>query len=127
MLRNIDFQLMALCFTIRDLLKPPVSVLQQIGLMPGQIVLDYGCGPGGWSLAAAKLVGPTGKVYAADINPLALTRVQRTAAKKGLSNIDTILTDCATRLENGSVDIALLLDTYHELKNPDDVTKYSTS
>jgi ubiquinone/menaquinone biosynthesis C-methylase UbiE len=73
---QLSFQVMALCFTIRDLFRPPEKVLKRMGLEPGQIVLDYGCGSGSWSLAAARLVEPSGKVYAADVDPFALQRIK---------------------------------------------------
>ena len=84
-------------------------------------MLDYGCGPGSYTVVAARLVGEYGKVHAADLNPLALERVQQVASRKGLGNIETIHTDCATGLENGRMDIVLLYDTYHDLEDPDGV------
>jgi 2-polyprenyl-3-methyl-5-hydroxy-6-metoxy-1,4-benzoquinol methylase len=57
-------------------------------------------------------------VYAADINELALQRVQALASKKGLSNIEAIHTDCATGLEKASVEVVLLYDIYHMFSTP---------
>ncbi|MGQ9585202.1 MAG: class I SAM-dependent methyltransferase [Anaerolineae bacterium] len=118
---TLDFRLTSLWFGLRDLLSPPVSVLGEAGIEPGFCVLDYGCGPGSYSLAAAELVGQSGKVYAADINPRALVRVRGIAAKRGLRNVETVHTDCATGLPDGSVDVVLLYDTYHDLEKPDAV------
>ena len=117
----LGFAATAVWFNLRDLLSRPADVLTEVGIMPGFQVLDYGCGPGSYSAAAAQLVGPTGKVYAVDINPTALQWVQRVAARKSLSNIETIHTDCATGLEDRCMDVVLLYDTYHDLADPDGV------
>ena len=117
----LAFNMMSFVFTFRDLLLPPESILGEVGIEPGFRVLDYGCGPGSHSIAAARLAGQSGRVYAVDFNPLALQRVQAKAAREGLSNIETIHTDCATGLEDGSVDVVLLYDTFHVLSDPDRV------
>lgn len=120
-MNTLGFNMMSLWFKLRDLLAPPKSILSEVDIKPGFHVLDYGCGPGSYSMVAAELVGQSGKVYAVDINPIALQRVQKIASKKGLRNIETIQTDCATGLENGRIDVVLLYDTYHDLTNPDGV------
>jgi len=120
---NFLFRGMAAEFVVRDWLRPPERTLAETELRPGQTVLDYGCGPGSFTVAAAKAVGSTGTVYAADIHPLALAYVERRAAKKGLWNIRTIRTDCATRLADASVDVALIYDALHDFARPDDVLR----
>ena len=121
-MRNmIDFHLMKLMFKIRDLFNPPLKILENLGISPGQYVLDYGCGPGSWTFAASKLVHNNGKIYAADINPHAIKNIMKIGAKKGLTNIETILTDCSTGLEKRSIDIVILFDIYHDLENADKV------
>jgi len=117
----LEFNLTSLWFKLRDLSSPPKAVLSEVGLELGFCVLDYGCGPGSYSLAAAQLVGQSGKVYAVDINPLALKHIQNIALKRGLMNVETIHTDCATGLPSDSVDVVLLYDTYHDLTRPDAV------
>jgi ubiquinone/menaquinone biosynthesis C-methylase UbiE len=84
-------------------------------------MLDFGCGPGSYSIAAAKLVGESGKVYAVDIHPLAIKSVQKRASKNGLKNIETIFTDGQTGLENNSIDLVLMYDVFHGLQNPDGI------
>jgi ubiquinone/menaquinone biosynthesis C-methylase UbiE len=120
---RLSFELMSYCFAIRDLLRPPSEKLRRGPVEEGSQVLDYGCGPGGYSVAAARMAGDRGMVYAADVNPCAPVAVQRRARKAGLSNIETILTDCRTGLADESIDVALLFDTYHDLKNPAAVMK----
>ena len=120
---NIHFKFMSFGFKFRDLLQPPKNKLNEIGIKPGFHILDYGCGPGSYSIAAAQLVGNSGKVYALDIHPLSIERIQDIASKKGITNIEPICSDCATGLEDGSIDIVLLYDTFHDLTDPDGVLK----
>ena len=102
---------------------PRRKVLREVREKPGFYLLDYGCGPGSYSLIAAELAGKEGKVYALDIHPLAVKRIQEKAEKKGLTNIKTILSDCETGLEKESVDVVLLYDVFHELSEPNLVLK----
>jgi len=84
-----------------------------VGIKPGWTVLDFGCGPGQYSVAAAKVVGDTGSVQALDLHPTALDMVEKKAASLNLGNIDTIYSDLHTGLEKESVDAVLLFDVLH--------------
>jgi len=105
-----------LFFRIRDWLQPPRGKLKEVGLRLGWRVLDFGCGVGGHSIAAARLVGETGRVYAADVKPQMVKQVRRRAAGGRLANVTGILTDCATGLESRSLDAVLLYDVFHDLE-----------
>jgi ubiquinone/menaquinone biosynthesis C-methylase UbiE len=118
---NFHFRFMSLGYKFRDYFKPREDVLGEVGIGPGSRILDYGCGPGSYTIIAAELAGPTGKVYALDIHPLALRKVRDAASKRGLANIETIQSDCATGLENGSIDVVLLFDIFHGLGDPNEV------
>jgi ubiquinone/menaquinone biosynthesis C-methylase UbiE len=118
---NLDFRFMSLGFKFRDLLLPRGKILKEVGIKPGSYILDYGCGPGSYTIPAAQLAGSAGKVYALDIHPLAVQRVQSAAAKRHLTNIEVILSDCATGLPDASIDVVLLYDTFHNLEEPDEV------
>ena len=118
---NFHFRFMSLGYKFRDYFKPREDVLREVGIGPGSRILDYGCGPGSYTIIAAELAGPTGKVYALDIHPLALQTVRDVASKRGLANIETIQSDCATGLENGSIDVVLLFDIFHGLSDPNEV------
>jgi len=115
---RLAFALMVLVFRVRDGLWPPENTLRRIGVAPGHTFLDFGCGPGSFSMAAARLVGQAGKVYALDISPLAVRRVQEAAEKERLQNITTVLADSAADLPNGSVDVVVLHDVLHLLADP---------
>jgi ubiquinone/menaquinone biosynthesis C-methylase UbiE len=121
LLKSFDFKIMSLFFKIRDRIRPPAAILAEIRVRSGDIVLDYGCGPGSFTRAASELVGDEGRVYALDINPLAIDRIKRDAARRGRRNISTLYSDCATGLESGSVDVVLLYDVFHDLHDPDSV------
>ncbi|MDD1778264.1 MAG: class I SAM-dependent methyltransferase [Candidatus Helarchaeota archaeon] len=118
---NFSFRGMEFLFKIRDRFHSPVKKIVEAELKSGMQVLDFGCGPGSYSIAAAEVVGETGKVYAVDIHPLAIERVQQRALKKGLKNIEAIRTDCQTGLPNNSLDLILMFDVFHQLKNPDSI------
>jgi len=87
---NFDFRFMSFGYKFRDFFNPPKSVLKEIDIKPGYYVLDYGCGPGSYSIAAAKMVGKSGKVYALDIHPFAIKQVNSITLGKKLENIETI-------------------------------------
>jgi ubiquinone/menaquinone biosynthesis C-methylase UbiE len=115
------FKTMSFMFRFRDFFLPRKNVLKEVDIEPGFRILDYGCGPGSYTVVASGLVGPTGKVYALDIHPLAIKRVKERAENKGLSNIETIQSDCATGLEPESIDVAFLYDVLRGLDRPNDV------
>lgn len=115
---NLDFRLMSLMFKARDMVAPRKPILEEVGIQPGFRVLDYGCGPGSYITPLVRLVGDSGRVYALDINPLAVTTVQRMASKGQLTNVETILSGCKTDLPDRSVDVVILYDTLHGLEEP---------
>ena len=71
------------------------------------------------TLRIARRVGPTGKVYANDLQTTMLQAVQDRVTKAGLSNVTLILgTERDARLPVSAIDLALLVDVYHELWYP---------
>jgi len=95
--------------------------VNEVGIQPGFQVLDYGCGPGSYIQPLADLVGRSGNIYALDIHPLALQKVQNIASKRNLTNVQTILSNCKTGLPDKSIDVVLLYDTFHDLDDPNGV------
>ncbi len=118
---KLYFKGMSLIFRIRDLISPRRDVLAEVGIKPGFYVLDYGCGPGGYISALAKLVGTSGRIYALDIHPLAIRAVQKIALRERMENLETIRSDRETGLPDNSLDVVLLYDVFHGLSNPNGV------
>lgn len=110
---NVGFRGMALYLKLRERFGKPRERLASIGLDRGQVVLDYGCGIGSYTLAAAQIVGDEGRVYALDIHPLAIQAVERRAREVKLANITIIHSDRETGLSDESVDVVLLYDVLH--------------
>ena len=68
----------------------PRHVLASHGVGSGQTIVDYGCGPGYLTLAAAELAGPSGKVFAVDKEPRMVDLVKERCAEAGLSNVEAV-------------------------------------
>jgi ubiquinone/menaquinone biosynthesis C-methylase UbiE len=104
---RMHFRMMSLIHeTLYSLFRDPYKVLKAAGLEPGQKVLEVGCGPGFFTIPAARIAGEEGSVHALDINPLAVEKVQQKIEKEGVTNVKTILADAAqTGLPDQSFDL----------------------
>ena len=99
-------------------------VMTLLGITPGKTVADIGAGSGWFTVRAARRVGPSGGVYAEDINPEAIRAIEARAKKEQLANVRGILgTPDELKLASASVDAALLLKVYHEIAHPVPVMK----
>jgi len=106
----------------RELEENPSVVLEQLGIKPGMSVCDLGCGNGFYTLLMAQKVGPTGKVYAVDIQPEMLQLLSRRAAEAKIEQIDMIHSTVRdAKLPEGKVDLLLLVDVYHEFSHPEEM------
>jgi SAM-dependent methyltransferase len=96
--------------TIEDWLgDATTSMLRATGIGAGARVLDVAAGAGGQTLAAARLVGPSGHVLATDISPAILEYAARQAAEAGLQTVETLEADGEdlSALDEGSFDAAI--------------------
>ena len=114
---NVAFRGMSFALRLMEPFKRSRERLTGAGLEKGQVVLEYGCGIGSYTLPAAQIVGDEGTVYALDIHPLAIATVDKRSAKENLTNIKTILSDRDTGLPDESVDVVLLYDTFHLVRD----------
>ena len=97
----------------------PDEALKALAIKPGMVVADVGAGTGVMALKMAKLVGPSGRVYAEDIQPGMLVRLRQNATKAKLANVQTVLGEEADpKLPAASLDLILLVDVYHEFSQP---------
>ncbi|HEY0512797.1 MAG TPA: methyltransferase domain-containing protein [Thermoanaerobaculia bacterium] len=104
----------------RDKEEKPEVVLEAMRLKEGSTVAEIGAGTGYFSRRIAKVVGPTGKVYAEDIQPQMLDLAKKYAEKDGVKNVVTVLgTDTDAKLPPRGVDRILLVDVYHEFQKPE--------
>ena len=117
---NFHFRFMTLGYKFRDL-KSREIILKEVIIKPGDHVLDFGCGPGSYVLPVAKMVGESGKVYALDIQPLAIEAVKKIIKGKNLHHVEPILSGHKTGLPDESVDVILLYDIFHSLSNPQSI------
>ena len=94
------------------------TFLTSSGVKKGLVILDFGCGSGTYTIPAAKLVGATGRVYAVDINSMALDRLERKAEQAGLRNIVRIDVTKEERipLTDEAVDVMLLIDVLQKIE-----------
>jgi len=118
---NFHFKFMSFGFRFRDIFLHPKYILEEIGIKPSFYILDYGCGPGSYSITAAEFVRKSGKVYALDIHPLAVQMTQNLASRMHLTNVETIHSGRETGLPDKSIDVVLLYDIFHDLSDPNGV------
>ena len=96
-------------------------LLRELPLQAGMNVADVGAGTGYYARRIAPLVAP-GLVFAVDVQPEMIRMLQELAARDRLANIKPVLGDTrSSKLEPASVDLALLVDAYHELEFPYEV------
>jgi ubiquinone/menaquinone biosynthesis C-methylase UbiE len=97
----------------------PSKAIDLLELKPGMVVADIGAGSGYYSSRIAKRVGPTGRVYATDIQPGMIALLQRRITAEGLTNMTTVLGGVDDpKLPPASIDLAIMVDVYHELQQP---------
>ena len=103
----------------REREEQPEKALATLQLKPGMFVGDVGAGTGFYSLRMAQIVGPTGKVFANDIQAPMLERLRKNAAAHNIHNIETVLgTESNPNLPAHTLDMVIMVDVYHELSRP---------
>src|SRR5436309_1337713 len=103
----------------REAEEQPDVALQAIGIGKGSTVADVGAGAGYITWRLAERVGPTGKVYANDIQPAMLALLRRNMAERKLNNVETVLGLIDDpRLPANTMDLVILVDVYHEFSEP---------
>ncbi|MDI3507216.1 MAG: hypothetical protein PWR21_1259 [Methanoculleus sp.] len=103
----------------RRLWQHPESILEGVGLAPGETFIDIGCGDGFFALPAARMVGPRGRVCGIDIDAEALDLLQEKAYGENLDNI--VLRQGAaeeTVLCDGCADVVFFGIDLHDFADP---------
>jgi SAM-dependent methyltransferase len=103
----------------RDDEEEPDVALDVLKIAKGAAVADIGAGSGFITERLARRVGPTGKVYANDVQPQMLEKLKRRLERRKITNVEIVqgaIDD--PRLPKESVDLELLVDVYHEFSQP---------
>ena len=96
----------------------PSKAVAALGLKPSHVVADIGAGSGYHTFRIAPLV-PEGKVFAVDIQPEMLDFIDSRSKVLGITNVNPhrgAIDD--VRLPPNSIDLALMVDAYHEFSHP---------
>lgn len=100
----------------------PDLLLAALALVPGMTVADVGAGTGYYTWQIAQRVGAAGRVYAVDVQPEMIALLNAQMKQRGVTNVVSLLgTERDTRLPASGIDLALMVDVYHELEYPDEV------
>lgn len=95
--------------------------IDSMQLKPGMVVADIGAGSGYYSFKIAKKIS-TGKVYAAEVQDEMINALQNEKEKLKDKVVEIIKGDSVNvNLPNGSVDLAIMVDVYHELAYPHEI------
>ena len=97
----------------------PDLVLAALDLKPGMKVADIGAGSGYYSSRMAERVGPEGIVYAVDVQPEMVEILRLQMKQQHVTNVTPVLgTETDPKLPAGALDLAIMVDVYHELAYP---------
>ena len=97
----------------------PDAALDALKLAPGSTVADVGAGSGYITVKMASRVGPTGVVYANDIQPQMLSLLRQRLERQKIGNVRLVLgTFDDPKLPAAEIDLILMVDVYHEFSQP---------
>jgi ubiquinone/menaquinone biosynthesis C-methylase UbiE len=95
------------------------QLVDSLKLTPGMVVADIGAGSGVISLLLARKIGPTGTVQAVDIQDEMLSVLDKRLKQLKVTNVKTVHgTVRSPNLKPATVDLALMVDVYHEFNYP---------
>jgi len=97
----------------------PVNVLTKMGIQKGLTVLEIGCGPGFFTIPAARIVEEC-NIYALDLSPLMIENVKKKVKKQRLENVKTITATASNiGLEDESIDLIFCIDVLSDITDID--------
>lgn len=100
----------------RDDWQRPGQVIAALGLEPGDRVADLGAGGGYFTFRLAEAVGPSGRVYAVDVDPDMVDHLRDRAEAEGVRNLEVVLASPDDpKLPDGQIDLVFTSNTYHHI------------
>jgi ubiquinone/menaquinone biosynthesis C-methylase UbiE len=107
----------------REKEEQPARLVELLKFKPGEVVADVGAGSGYLSFRIAEKVGPAGKVLAVDVQPEMLAIIRKKMADRKVAQVEPVLgAETDPKLPAGAVDAIILVDVYHELSHPQEMT-----
>jgi ubiquinone/menaquinone biosynthesis C-methylase UbiE len=98
----------------------PERIARYFDLRPGMVVADFGAGGGYFTIPAARLVGPEGKVFAIDIQKQSLDNIRSKAALEHLRHIEAVWADLesprGSRLPNHAADFVIIANILFQIE-----------
>lgn len=95
------------------------KVFEAIGVREGHTVCEIGAGGGAQTIAAARLVGPTGRVYTSELGEKRVAALTAAVTASGLTQITVVAGDVdKTSFPDAACDALFLRDVYHHFSNP---------
>ena len=120
MIPDIGFYMMSLFFKVYYFFRSQDKYFNSFGIKPGFVVIDYGCGPGGYIKLASEAVGEKGKVYAVDIHKLAIKSVNKLIKRRDIHNVIPVLAEgYSCGIKDNTADLIYALDMFHMIEDVD--------
>lgn len=102
----------------------PATNIARLGVIDGMRVVDLGAGSGFYTLECARRVGPSGRVYAVDVQKDLLERLRKESASQGSRNIEVIWGNAekigGTKLRESIADRVIVSNILFQIEKPDD-------
>jgi ubiquinone/menaquinone biosynthesis C-methylase UbiE len=102
----------------RETWQKPDAIMDALGIYDGSSVADLGAGGGWFTVRLARRVGPTGRVYAQDIQKPMIESMERRFRREGLRNVTTVLGTPEDPKLPDPVDAVLIVGVYGEVARP---------
>jgi ubiquinone/menaquinone biosynthesis C-methylase UbiE len=108
----------------REKEEQPAKLVELLKFKPGEVVADVGAGSGYLSFRVAEKVGAKGKVLAVDVQPEMLAIIRKKMKERNVANVEPVLgAEADPKLPAGGVDTIVMVDVYHELSQPFEMTE----
>src|SRR5262245_34725264 len=102
--------------TARETWQRVPEIFGAMAVAPGAVVADVGAGDGFLTARLARAVGPTGRVFAVDVDDRAIGRLRARVTEDGLTNVTVVKGDANDpHLDAASLDAAVIVNAYHEM------------
>jgi len=112
-----EFKIMQVFMRIADKIHPhTTAVAESFGIEKGMTVVDYGCGPGRYTVEFSRLTGPEGRVIAVDLIEIALKETEKRLKDKNIGGVELLLAQgYDSGVESETADMVCAVDMFHHV------------